>query len=424
VAADIITLFAGDSVEPDEIRRMAREAYTTFHSRSVTPLKQVDRNLYVLELFHGPTLAFKDLAMQLLGRLMDYALEKRRERTTIVVATSGDTGGAAVEAFRNRSNVDLVVLFPEGRVSDVQQRMMTTADSENVHALAIKGSFDDCQALVKSMFNHPTFRKEVNLSAVNSINFVRIIAQVVYYFVSGVALGAPDRKLSFAIPTGNFGNAYSGYVASRMGLPIERLIVATNVNDILVRAINDGVYEPHEAVPTISPSMDIQVSSNFERLVFEAYDRDAERVRQAMASLAQSRRFDISGPALSCIHRYFAAGSATEMETALAIRNTRERVGLFGREDPGYLIDPHTAVAMTVAYKLLGEMSSPTVVLSTAHPAKFPDAVKEACGVRPELPEWLSGLNEKREQFETLPSDQSTVQEYIRSHTRAVKVAA
>ncbi len=357
--------------------------------------------------------------MQLLGRLMDHVLENRRERITIVVATSGDTGGAAIEAFRNSSHVDLVVLFPKDRVSDVQRRMMTTADSENVHALAIEGTFDDCQALVKAMFNNKNFRGKVRLSAVNSINFVRIIAQVVYYFVGAVALGAPDRRVAFAVPTGNFGDAFSGYVAARMGLPIERLLVATNANDILVRALNTGIYEPHDVVPTISPSMDIQVSSNFERLLFEAYGRDPQQVRQSMASLAQSRRFKISDDALSYMRQFFIADKATESETALAIRNTHGRVGYL--TDPGYLIDPHTAVAMIVAYKHLSELSVPTVVLSTAHPAKFPDAVEKACGVRPSLPTWLAPLEGKAEIYKVLPSDQSVVEDYIRAHTRATR---
>ncbi len=273
--------FVGDSLPEADLARMAREAYGTFRHPAVAPLTQLDTSLFVLELFHGPTLAFKDLAMQLVARLMDHVLRQRGERTTIVVATSGDTGGAAVEAFRGRSQVDVVVLFPHGRISDVQRRMMTTAPDANVHALAIEGTFDDCQALVKAMFNHHAFRDRLRLSGVNSINWARIVAQAVYYFTAAVALGAPHRKVAFTVPTGNFGDVYAGYVASRMGLAIDRLVVATNVNDILVRAFATGTYEIREVVPTTSPSMDIQVSSNFERLLFDAYDRDAKRVSRA-----------------------------------------------------------------------------------------------------------------------------------------------
>src|SRR5436853_6818237 len=264
---------------------MTREAYGRFRHPAVAPLVQFGANEFVLELFHGPTLAFKDLAMQLLGRLMDYALAARGERTTIVVATSGDTGGAAVEAFRGRARADLFVLFPKGRISDVQRRMMTTATDDNVHALAIEGTFDDCQAIVKGLFNHQAFRDRVALSGVNSINWARIVAQAVYYFTAAVALGAPHRKLAFTVPTGNFGDVYAGYVAMRMGLPIDRLVIATNVNDILARAFATGEYAPRQVVATTSPSMDIQVSSNFERLLFDAYGRDGAAVRGLMNAL-------------------------------------------------------------------------------------------------------------------------------------------
>jgi threonine synthase len=265
----------------------------------VAPLAQFGVSDFILELFHGPTLAFKDLAMQFLGRLMDHALAARGERTTIVVATSGDTGGAAVEAFRGRSRADLFVLFPHGRISDVQRRMMTTARDENAHAVAIEGTFDDCQAIVKGMFNHHAFRDRVRLSGVNSINWARIVAQVVYYFTAAVALGSPRRKVAFTVPTGNFGDVYAGYVALRLGLPIDRLVIATNVNDILARTIATGGYDPREVVATSSPSMDIQVASNFERLLFEVYDRDGDAVRRLMASLAQSGSFALSARALA-----------------------------------------------------------------------------------------------------------------------------
>jgi threonine synthase len=417
VACDVISRFATGGLAAGglaDLARMTREAYDGFRHPAVTPLVQLGPNTFVLELFHGPTLAFKDLAMQLLARLMDQALAVRGERSTIVVATSGDTGGAAVEAFGGRSQVDVVVLFPEGRISDVQRRMMTTSGHDNVHAVAVEGTFDDCQALVKAMFNHPVFRDRVRLSGVNSINFARIAAQVVYYFVAAVALGAPHRKVAFTVPTGNFGDVFAGYVAARMGLPVERLTVATNVNDILVRAMATGAYEPRGVTPTTSPSMDIQISSNFERLIFDACGRNPQPVRSAMAALAQSHRFQIPAPALTQMRDLFTADRAVEDETAAAIRTTRR--------EAGYLIDPHTAVAVAVAEKeKTRDPAIPMVVLSTAHPAKFPDAVEKACGIRPGLPDWLADLGSRRERVTVLPPDLSAVENHILSHTRVAR---
>ena len=282
VAVEVIRPFVGHSIAEADLARMAQEAYGTFRHPATAPLVQLGPSLFVLELFHGPTLAFKDLAMQLVARLMDHVLQKKSERTTIVVATSGDTGGAAVEAFRGRAQVDVVVLFPHGRISEVQRRMMTTATDANVHALAIEGTFDDCQAIVKGMFNHHAFRDRVRLSGVNSINWARVVAQVVYYFTAAVVLGSPHRQVAFTVPTGNFGDVYAGYVASRMGLAVDRLVVATNVNDILARAFATGAYEIKDVVATTSPSMDIQISSNFERLLFDAYDRDGKQIAALM----------------------------------------------------------------------------------------------------------------------------------------------
>src|SRR3984885_6616237 len=310
VAVEVMRPFVGDAIAEHDLARMAREAYGSFRHPAVAPLTQLGVGDFVLELFHGPTLAFKDLAMQLLSRLMDHDLAARGERTTIIVATSGDTGGAAVEAFRGRARSDLFVLFPHGRVSDVQRRMMTTATDDNVHALAIEGTFDDCQALANAMFNHHAFRDQVNLSGVNSINWARIAAQVVYYFTAAVALGAPHRKVAFTVPTGNFGDIYAGYAALRMGLPIDRLVIATNVNDILARTLATGTYELRDVIATTSPSMDIQVSSNFERLVFDACKRDGNAVRTLMNSLAQSGRFTLPGEALAQIRARFSAGRA------------------------------------------------------------------------------------------------------------------
>jgi threonine synthase len=411
VAHEVIRPFTGDLIGDAELARMAREAYGAFRHPAVVPLVQLGPNTFVLELFHGPTLAFKDLAMQFLARLMDYALETRGERRTIVVATSGDTGGAAVEAFRGRAQVDVVVLFPNGRISDVQRRMITTATDPNVHAIAIDGTFDDCQAIVKAMFNHHAFSDRVRLSGVNSINFARIVAQVVYYFVAAVALGAPHRRVAFTVPTGNFGDVFAGYVASRMGLPVDRLVVATNINDILVRALATGTYDMREVIPTTSPSMDIQVSSNFERLIFDACHHDPRPVRGAMASLAQSRSFSLPARALAEMRSLFTADRADEEETAAAIRTVRR--------ETGYLIDPHTAVAVAVAEKERCDPSQPMIVLSTAHPAKFPDAVEAACGVRPQLPERLADLAERSERFTVLPPDQSLVERFILAETRA-----
>jgi threonine synthase len=411
VACDVISRFANGGTA--NLARMTREAYDGFRHPAVTPLVQLGPNIFVLELFHGPTLAFKDLAMQLLARLMDHALAARGERATIVVATSGDTGGAAVEAFGGRTHVDVVVLFPDGRVSDVQRRMMTTSGHDNVHAVAIEGTFDDCQSLVKAMFNHQVFRDRVRLSGVNSINFARIAAQVVYYFAAAVALGAPGRKIAFTVPTGNFGDVFAGYVASCMGLPVERLTIATNVNDILLRALTTGNYEPRDVTPTASPSMDIQISSNFERLLFDACGRDPQPVRSAMAALAQSHRFQIGEPTLTQMRTLFGAGRALEDETAAAIRTTRR--------ETGYLIDPHTAVAIAVAEKENRNPAVPMVVLSTAHPAKFPDAVEKACGIRPGLPDWLTDLGSRRERVTMLPPDLSAIENHILSHSRIAR---
>jgi threonine synthase len=416
VAVEVIRPFTGDSVSDPDLARMAREAYGNFRHPAVAPLSQLGANTFALELFHGPTLAFKDLAMQLLARLMDHVLAARGERRTIVVATSGDTGGAAVEAFRGRGQVDLVVLFPHGRISDVQRRMMTTADAANVSAIAIDGTFDDCQAIVKGMFNHHAFRDRVRLSGVNSINWARIVAQAVYYFTAAVSLGAPARKIAFTVPTGNFGDIYAGYVAERMGLPIDRLVIATNVNDILARTLATGAYELRDVVPTTSPSMDIQVSSNFERLLFDAYGREAGAIRAVMGSLAQSRRFTLSAPALSYIRGLFAADRADEDEVAATIRTVKRETGNF--------VDPHSAVGIAVAEKIPRDPAVPMVVLSTAHAAKFPDAVEAACGQRPPLPEWLSDFGNRPERVTALPADQSAVERFVLETSRTAQEGA
>jgi threonine synthase len=416
VAVEVMRPFVGDAIGETDLARMAREAYGDFRHPAVAPLTQLGANTFALELFHGPTLAFKDLAMQLLARLMDHVLAARGERRTIVVATSGDTGGAAVEAFGGRHQVDVIVLFPQGRVSQVQRRMMTTANAANIHAIAIDGTFDDCQAIVKGLFNHAAFRDRVRLSGVNSINWARIVAQAIYYFTAAVALGAPHRKIAFTVPTGNFGDIYAGYVAQRLGLPIDRLVIATNVNDILARTLSTGTYELRDVVPTTSPSMDIQVASNFERLVFDAYDRDANAVRALMGSLAQSRRFALSARALAHIRGLFTADRADEEEVAATMRAVRRETGNF--------VDPHTAVGIAVAEKETRDPAVPMVVLATAHPAKFPDAVEAACGERPQLPEWLSDLNQRPERVTVLPVDQSAVEHFVLATSRAAQEGA
>ncbi|MGA3307370.1 MAG: threonine synthase [Xanthobacteraceae bacterium] len=416
VAVEVIRRFTEDSISEADLARMAREAYGNFRHSAVAPLTQLGVNTFALELFHGPTLAFKDLAMQLVARLMDHVLAARGERRTVVVATSGDTGGAAVEAFRERSRVDLIVLFPKGRISDVQRRMMTTAEAANIHAVAIDGTFDDCQAIVKGLFNHAAFRERVRLSGVNSINWARIVAQTVYYFTAAVSLGAPYRKVAFTVPTGNFGDIYAGYVALRLGLPIDRLVIATNVNDILTRTLATGTYELRDVVPTTSPSMDIQVSSNFERLLFDAYNRDGNAVRSLMGSLAQSRRFTLSARALSQIRALFTADRADEDEVAATMRTVLRETGNF--------VDPHTAVGIAVAEKELRDPTVPMVVLATAHAAKFPDAVEAACGVRPRLPEWLSDLDQRPERATLLPVDQSAVERFVLATSRAAQEGA
>jgi threonine synthase len=416
VAVEVIRPFTDDAVSDADLARMAREAYGNFRHPAVAPLSQLGANTFALELFHGPTLAFKDLAMQLLARLMDHVLAARGERRTIVVATSGDTGGAAVEAFASRSQVDLVVLFPHGRISGVQRRMMTTSAAGNVSAVAIDGTFDDCQAIVKGMFNHHAFRDQVRLSGVNSINWARIVAQAVYYFTAAVSLGAPARKIAFTVPTGNFGDIYAGYVAYRMGLPVDRLVIATNVNDILARTLATGAYELRDVVPTTSPSMDIQVASNFERLLFDAYDRDAGTIRAVMASLAQSGRFTLAAHALAYIRALFAADRADEDEVAATIRTVKRETGTF--------VDPHTAVGIAVAEKETRDPAVPMVVLATAHAAKFPDAVEAASGQRPQLPEWLSDIDRRPERVTALPAEQSAVERFVVATSRAAQEGA
>jgi threonine synthase len=409
LAIRLLTPFLGGELPEAVFARIVREAYSTFRHDAVCPLVQSGTDTYLLELFHGPTLAFKDVAMQLLARLMDHVLAGRGQRATIVGATSGDTGGAAIDAFAGRDRCDIFILFPHGRVSPVQQRQMTTSTAANVHAIAVEGNFDDCQALVKGMFNDHAFRDRTKLSGVNSINWGRIMAQIVYYFSSALSLGAPDRAVSFTVPTGNFGDIFAGYAAKRMGLPVDRLVVATNDNDILARTLASGDYEMRGVVATTSPSMDIQISSNFERLLYEAAGREPDAVRGYMERLKQSGSFTIDTRHLAAIRAEFDAGRSTVAETDEAMRATLAH--------NSYLLDPHSAIAVHVASGV--RSASPMVVLATAHPAKFPDAVMAATGVRPALPERLADLMARRESYKVLPSDLKMVEDYISARSRA-----
>jgi threonine synthase len=409
IALAVLTPFAGKDIATEDLKEMIDAAYATFRHPAVAPLVQSGPNAFILELFHGTTLAFKDVAMQLLARLMDHALAQRGERATIVGATSGDTGGAAIDAFGGRERTDLFIFFPHEKVSPVQQRQMTTTSHANVHAIAVRGTFDDCQSLVKAMFNDHGFRDKLQLAGVNSINWARIMAQIVYYFTSALSLGAPDRKVSFTVPTGNFGDIFAGYAAKRMGLPVGKLVVATNENDIMARTLKTGRYEMKGVKATTSPSMDIQISSNFERLLFEAYDRDPQKVRSAMDGLKQSGAFEIEKHARKAIARDFRAGRVSEKEVSKTIRDTLT--------DTGYLLDPHTAVGVFIAKKF-EKSSAPMVTLATAHPAKFPLAVKTACGIDPALPSWLDGLMQREERFEVLDADIKTVEEFIAQRAR------
>ncbi|SMX43924.1 threonine synthase [Actibacterium lipolyticum] len=405
VAFTIMRPFIGDAFTDEEFRAIIARAYEGFGHAARAPLVQLGANHFLLELFHGPTLAFKDFAMQLIGQLFQAALERSGDRVTIVGATSGDTGSAAIEAFRGLDNVDVFILFPHGRVSEVQRRQMTTPIESNVHALAVDGDFDDCQAAVKDMFNDFDFRDSVGLAGVNSINWARVLAQVVYYFTSAVSLGAPHRKVSFTVPTGNFGDIFAGYIARRMGLPIDQLVVATNQNDILHRALSTGGYVKDGVTPSISPSMDIQVSSNFERALFDVYDRDGNAVAQLMEELKSQGGFQISQGAMQKLGETFASGRASEEETTATIRATFATTG--------EVLCPHSAVGVKVAEEQISG-ATPMITLATAHPAKFPDAVEAATGERPPLPKRMADLYERSERLSRVANDLSAIEALIK----------
>jgi len=406
VAAAVIGAFAGDEIAPDVLLDMCQEAYATFNHAAVVPLVQLAPDTFVAELFHGPSLAFKDVAMQILARLYDHVLGAEGRVQTILCATSGDTGGAAVEAFRGRKNVKVVALFPEGRISEVQRRFMTTAEDANVACVAVTGTFDDCQAIVKQAFQDLALRQAVDLSGVNSINFARIAAQAVYYFTTAVALGAPHRPVSFCVPSGNFGDAFAGYVATRMGLPIATIVVATNSNDILARAFEDGRYARGSVQATISPAMDIQSASNFERLYFETVQREPVETARAFQAFADAGAIDIPPHAFAAMRELFRGVGVSEDETTRAIVSTLN--------ETGELIDPHTAVAVA-ALRHVGDLTGPVVVLSTAHPAKFPEDVAKASGVTPALPRGSASLADRPERYDRLPAEPETIKAYVRA---------
>jgi threonine synthase len=403
VAAAVVGAFAGDELEPALLQRLCEEAYAGFRHPAVCPLVQLDAGEWLLELFHGPTLAFKDLALQLVGRLFDHVLTQRDERVTVLVATSGDTGSAAISGLASCSRAEIVVLYPEGRVSDVQRRQMTTVEAPNVHAVAVAGTFDDCQRIVKQLFGDEAFRERVGLAAANSINWARVAAQVAYYAWATSALGG--RGLAFAVPTGNFGNVLSGWVARACGLPLERLVIGSNANDILTRLLTGGTMEARTVVPTLSPSMDIQVSSNLERLLFELYGRDPERTARELAAFAQSGSLTLEAAALADLRGIFEAFSFDDEATLAAMRAEHLRSGT--------LLDPHTAVGLAAGRARTGARETPLVALATAHPAKFPDAVERATGIWPALPPELADLHERPEREEHVAADAEAIRQLV-----------
>ncbi len=411
-AVRVCAPFIGGSLHEDELRALFTQAYGTFAHSAVAPLVQLDNQHWLLELFHGPTLAFKDIAMQALGLLFERFLSQRSEHLTIVGATSGDTGSAAIDALAGREHLDVFMLHPEGRVSEVQRRQMTTVQAPNIYNIAVQGTFDDAQALVKAMFNDPAFAGTYRLAAVNSINWARLLLQIVYYFYAAVRLGAPGRRISFAVPTGNFGDVFAGYAAAQMGLPIGKLIVATNVNDILTRALQHGDYSVGTVTETAAPSMDIQVSSNFERLLFDLHGRDGGLTAAAMRGFEATRALQLTSVQQAAAAELLVARRIDADEMAQALR--------WGYASCGELIDPHTAIGLAAARELEGDIDGPIVTLATAHPAKFRAAVERASGVRPVLPQRLAGLFDRAERFDVLPAELGAVEAYVAARaTRA-----
>jgi threonine synthase len=411
VASAVMAPFVGKAIPSKTFQSMVAETYAGFRHQAVTPLIEVGEGLWIEELFHGPTLAFKDLALQLVGRLYDHVLKKQGRRVTIIGATSGDTGSAALEACRDRRAIDIFILHPLGRVSEVQRRQMTTIDAGNVFNIAIDGSFDDCQDLVKAMFNDHAFRDRIGMSAVNSINWARVMAQTVYYVTAAVALGAPGRKLAFSVPSGNFGNVFAGYAAKQMGLDVAQLIVGSNRNDILTRFFKSGSMRVSGVVPSLSPSMDIQISSNLERLLFDLFKRNGTKLAEAMTAFRKTGRFTAPKSGWASVQKLFAGYKLDDAGTLEAMRDLHRRTGM--------LIDPHSAIGVAAAEAMRKDRSVPVVALATAHPAKFPDAVEQATGVRPALPAHLANLLSRRERYDVLPPDLGKIQDYVLAHRRS-----
>ena len=411
LAFRVVRPFVGGTISDDDLAAIVADSYAGFDHPDVAPLCALGKNEWLMELFHGPTIAFKDYALQLLGRLFDHVLKVRGQRVTIVAATSGDTGSAAIEACRGRDAIDIFVLHPKGRVSDVQRRQMTTVRDANVHNIAIEGTFDDCQDMVKAMFNDETFRDAQNLSAVNSINWARIMAQVAYYVRAWSKIEGAEGGIDFSVPTGNFGNVFAGYVAKHSGLPIERLIIGSNRNDILTRFFETATMQARDVIPTLSPSMDIQISSNFERLLFDLMDRDGARVSETLEAFRRTGSFTMDKAAFEKAIGIFSGARFDDEETKATIKQVFDQTGM--------LLDPHSAVGVAAARRVGRQGDRPMVVLATAHPAKFPDAVKAATGQHPELPPHMADLFEREEKMTTLPNDLGQVQAFVAGLSRA-----
>ncbi len=406
IAEEVIYPFVEGSIDRETLRGILRETYgpEVFRHKDVVPLYKIRDNIYALELFHGPTIAFKDVALQFLGRLFDHVLKKNNRNVTIVGATSGDTGSAAIEGCHHSDNVDIFILYPQGRVSEVQRRQMTTVQADNVHNIALQGTFDDCQNFVKAMFNDAEFRAEMNLSAVNSINWARIVAQIVYYVMASLELG---EGTTFVVPTGNFGNVFAGYCARKMGVPLN-LEIATNRNDILTRFFESGTMKAEETHASLSPSMDIQISSNFERYLFDLLGRDAGKLQGVMKQFKETGSFSLPPELMDKARKEFTARRTDDTETLETIKKIHD--------ETGYVLDPHTAVGINAALEIAKTESGPVVTLATAHPAKFPDAVERATSIRPALPSHLADLLSRPEKFEILPANLQKLQDFIRKN--------
>jgi threonine synthase len=406
LAARVLAPFVGECIKFADLQAMCRRAYAGFSHKATVPLVQLDTNIYALELFHGPTLAFKDMALQLVGHLFEHVLAERGEKIRIVGATSGDTGSAAIEAVANRKNIDITILHPEGKTSEVQRRQMTTVKADNVLNIAVDGNFDDCQDLVKAMFADTEFRTEMNLSAVNSINFARIAAQIPYYVYAALNLGAPEREVAVSVPTGNFGNILAAWAAHKMGVPIKHFIVASNRNDILTRFLEANDMSVHGVTPSLSPSMDIGISSNFERLLFEFLGRDAALTAQTMADFRTSGKMTVAEPVWRAITKDFTGFRRSDEETLAEIARLYH--------ESGYLADPHSVIGIAAAREL-GPIGVPVIAAATAHPAKFPDAIEKAVGVRPPLPAHLADLYQRNEKFIRAPNDLAAIEACVRN---------